>query len=130
MKQKMRLSNDQASFLNTLSKARKTSTPNTLQESKVLLYHWGDEIFKAQCVFWYVDGQPLRQEIQDALGNWVVPVSPFSGDILLQRGIERGQQFGAILRKAEAIWISRDFPTASQERDAILNEAIAAVQGA
>ncbi|MDP2621280.1 MAG: CCA tRNA nucleotidyltransferase [Hyphomicrobiales bacterium] len=58
--------------------------------------------------------------------RWRVPELPWRGADLRQRGIKGGPHVGTILRAAEERWIACGFPTAKEELDVLIEEAIAA----
>ncbi len=52
-------------------------------------------------------------------------VSPFTGEILIKRGIAPGPELGEIIRRAEELWMDADFPSEPQRLTMILTEAMA-----
>jgi poly(A) polymerase len=51
-------------------------------------------------------------------------VSPFTGNMLLKRGVPQGRKMGEIIQRAEESWMAADFPSSGDQLAAFLNEAI------
>ena len=51
-------------------------------------------------------------------------LSPFTGEILLKRGLSPGRQIGDIIRRAEEAWMDADFPTEPATLSHILHDSI------
>lgn len=66
----------------------------------------------------------IRSEYYAAIGG-APTVSPFTGDMLIRRGVQPGRMMGDIIRRAEDGWMDADFPAAPDRLQIILNEAIA-----
>lgn len=61
------------------------------------------------------DWEPFDRDIAVRhLGSWEVPVFPFSGGMLVERGIRRGPEVARVLRLVEDQWIAERFPDASR----------------
>lgn len=69
-------------------------------------------------------GYSIAPELFGAIGS-APTVSPFTGDILMKRGIEPGRRMGEIIRRAEELWMDADFPGAPERLNAILNDTMA-----
>ena len=50
--------------------------------------------------------------------------SPFTGNMLLKRGVAEGRKIGEMIQRAEEAWIAADFPSDSAQLNGFLNEAI------
>jgi poly(A) polymerase len=51
-------------------------------------------------------------------------MSPFTGSMLLKRGVPQGRKIGEIIQRAEESWMAADFPSDARQLNAFLNEAI------
>ncbi|MCX8504871.1 MAG: CCA tRNA nucleotidyltransferase [Beijerinckiaceae bacterium] len=51
-------------------------------------------------------------------------MSPFTGSMLLKRGVPQGRKIGEIIQRAEESWMAADFPSDAGQLNAFLNEAI------
>ena len=51
-------------------------------------------------------------------------MSPFTGSMLLKRGVPQGRKIGEIIQRAEESWMAADFPGDAGQLNAFLNEAI------
>ena len=51
-------------------------------------------------------------------------MSPFTGSMLLKRGVPQGRKVGEIIQRAEESWMAADFPSDAGQINAFLNEAI------
>jgi len=51
-------------------------------------------------------------------------MSPFTGSMLLKRGVPQGRKIGEIIERAEESWMAADFPSDAGQLNAYLTEAI------
>ena len=66
----------------------------------------------------------IGAELFSAVGG-APTISPFTGEILLKRGVEPGRQMGEMIRRAEEMWMDAGFPTEPDQLNSILGNAIA-----
>jgi poly(A) polymerase len=51
-------------------------------------------------------------------------LSPFTGNMLLKRGVPQGRKIGEMIQRAEESWMAADFPSDADQLNSFLNEAI------
>jgi poly(A) polymerase len=56
--------------------------------------------------------------------TWAVPRLPFTGKALLAKGLVAGPAVGAVLQAFEQAWIAADFPSNTDDQQALLAEAL------
>ncbi|MGC5797621.1 CCA tRNA nucleotidyltransferase [Sphingomonas sp. NFX23] len=71
-----------------------------------------------------VDRLLIAGEDVSAIKNWTPPAFPFSGGALVERGLRKGPDVAAMLRRVETQWISEGFPRA--ERVAVIADGLVA----
>ena len=100
------------------------------KERKHALYRMGEQTFGDRVLAtWARRGAAADDAGWTALyrlpERWRPPVLPWRGADLRRRGIKGGPKVGEILRAAERCWIERGFPSAQNELDELIEEAIA-----
>jgi poly(A) polymerase len=104
------------------NKARKrlasAATPWAQEDPHALAYEIGTE--------GSVDRLLLAGRAADAatIASWPVPRLPLGGGALIERGVARGPEVAATLRRIERLWIERGFP-AGDAFDKLVDEALA-----
>ena len=68
-------------------------------------------------------GYVVEPSLFEAAGG-APTLSPFTGEILLKRGLSPGRQIGEIIRRAEEAWMDADFPTEPATLGHILHDSI------
>ncbi|KQN31363.1 polynucleotide adenylyltransferase [Sphingomonas sp. Leaf34] len=71
-----------------------------------------------------IDRLLIAGEDVAAIKDWTPPVFPFSGGALVERGLRKGPDVAAMLRKVETQWIVEGFPDAARV-GAIADEMVA-----
>jgi poly(A) polymerase len=71
-----------------------------------------------------VDRLLIAGEDVSAITDWTPPAFPFSGGALVERGLRKGPDVAAMLRRVETQWISEGFPGA--ERVAVIADGLVA----
>jgi poly(A) polymerase len=71
-----------------------------------------------------VDRLLVAGEDVSAIKDWTPPAFPFSGGALVERGLRKGPDVAAMLRRVETQWITEGFPDA--ERVAIIADELVA----
>ncbi|RZM33607.1 MAG: CCA tRNA nucleotidyltransferase, partial [Sphingomonas sp.] len=71
-----------------------------------------------------IDRLLVAGEDISAVRDWTPPAFPFSGGALVERGLRKGPDVAAMLRRVETQWIAEGFPDA--ERVAIIADAMVA----
>jgi len=71
-----------------------------------------------------VDRLLIAGEDVSAIKDWTPPAFPFSGGALVERGLRKGPDVAAMLRRVETQWISEGFPGA--ERVAVIADGLVA----
>ena len=71
-----------------------------------------------------VDRLLIAGEDVSAIKDWTPPAFPFSGGALVERGLRKGPDVAAMLRRVETQWISEGFPRA--ERVAVIADGLVA----
>ncbi|MDQ2893559.1 MAG: CCA tRNA nucleotidyltransferase, partial [Pseudomonadota bacterium] len=70
-----------------------------------------------------VAGEPVA-----AIADWAPSALPIGGGALVERGLTRGPDVAAVLRRVETRWVGEDFPDAARV-DQLADEEVAAVLG-
>ncbi|WP_375420357.1 CCA tRNA nucleotidyltransferase [uncultured Sphingomonas sp.] len=72
-----------------------------------------------------IDRLLLAGEPVDPLRDWAPPAMPIGGGALVARGLRKGPEVAATLKKIETVWIAEGFPDAARV-DQLADEAVAA----
>jgi poly(A) polymerase len=129
LKERLRLSNAEADRLTELGQALTRlsgfARPIGVLPIRKLAFRLGRRtVLEALGIDAARRGYLIAPELFAAIGS-APTVSPFTGDILIKRGIEPGRQMGDIIRRAEELWMDSDFPGAPERLNAILNDTMA-----
>lgn len=101
------------------------------RQARVLVYHFGARAFRDGALIAMARiGEAAEADYdswQSALAladNWHVPDFPITAQQLIDAGLAPGPDLGAALKRAEALWIERDFPIDDLSLAAIRQEAV------
>ena len=120
LKDRLRLSNDEAARIEGMAKAPALSLKLRPVEQRALLYKLGDVAWRDTVFLSWARGRgslrdPRWQKLVDLPLQWPIPKFPVTGKDLLAIGIASGPPMGKMLRKIERHWIAQDFvPTREQ----------------
>ncbi len=124
LKEKLRLSNQEAARIEGMLGAMPPSPASSPHEQRVALYRMGAETWRdAASLAWARSKAPLDDQgwkrLRRLPDRWPIPVMPISGKDLLEAGLSAGPEMGNILRRLEDHWISSDF---KPDKNALLKQ--------
>lgn len=124
----LRLSNaENAVRANALEASPQMKTGADDHTVRVLTYRLGRDVFVDACALAMATGRIDLEEyhrIISVFEAWRTPPAPFSGQDVLERGVEAGPAVAKVLKAAEDRWIEEDFPSPDRAQ-AILDRAVA-----
>jgi len=88
--------------------------------AKALVYRAGSTVA--------IDRLLIAGEDVSAVKDWTPPAFPFSGGALVERGLRKGPDVAAMLRRVETQWIVEGFPDAARV-GAIADDMVAGALG-
>ena len=114
LKEKLRLSNDEASRLDALAAAPALSPALREKEQRALLYRLGPTCFADAVRLSFAHSRAAAGDRKWAWlvslpSRWQAPKFPLSGKDLLDKGMPAGPELGRALQQAEDFWIAGDF---------------------
>ena len=120
LKERLRLSNDEADRLDALSKAPILNPTVSEQSQRKLLYYMGAQSWTdAVTVAWARSSSPRTRKSWNAVLNlprvWPIPKFPVNGKDAIAAGLKPGPKMGATLRQLEDWWVARDFAPTRDE---------------
>jgi poly(A) polymerase len=117
LKERLRLSNSDASRISNLTAAPELSPKFNPAEQRVILYQIGVAAWlDAVHVAWARSHAKLKwQELLDLPEHWPVPKFPVTGKDLLAAGIGSGPALGDMLQQLEDWWVASDFKPTREE---------------
>lgn len=120
MKERWRLSNDEARRLEAMVSGPAPRPGLRLPEQRVILYQIGRQAWcDAVRIGWARSvaalDDPAWQALLDLPEHWQVPSFPVSGRDLLALGLAPGPALGEALRRLEDWWMASDFAPGRQE---------------
>lgn len=120
LKERLRLSNEEAERIHNARNAMPPSPALRPPEQRRVLYHLGAETWRdAVRLAWARSRAPLADRAWKRLVNlpdrWPIPKLPITGRDLLAAGQTTGPGLGAALRTAEDWWVASDFEASKEE---------------
>jgi len=120
LKEKLRLSNEEAARLEALAAAPRLSPALREKEQRAILYRLGPACFAdaAQTSFAHSRagaGDRKWARLFTLPARWQAPKFPLSGKDLLDKGMASGPQLGQALQHAEDYWLAGDFAATKAE---------------
>jgi poly(A) polymerase len=114
LKERLRLSNDEASRISALMNAPEISPHLRLTEQRAMLYSvgettWRDAVHLAFAKSKAKLGDAKWQSFLDLPTQSPAPKFPVTGKDLLAAGVASGPAMGAVLRQLEDWWVASDF---------------------
>ncbi len=114
LKEKLRLSNQEAARIEAVATPRLLFPAITLRGQRMLLYRMGAEVWRdAVNVAWAWSRAPVDdakwRRMLHLPDRWPIPILPINGRDLVAAGFKAGPELGDTLRQLEDWWISSDF---------------------
>ncbi|MBG1230954.1 CCA tRNA nucleotidyltransferase [Aestuariivirga litoralis] len=123
LKEKLRLSNDEAQRIEGLMASPELKSDFTAKEARAKLYEMGVQAWRDAVQLSWAKGRAGKADkawskLLKLPDDWPVPSLPISGKDLLAKGFGPGPDLGQVLKQAEAHWVASDFKAT---RDELLN---------
>lgn len=120
LKERLRLSNDEAARMEALAAAPTLSPKLREREQRALLYQLGERCWSDAVALAFARDRGSNHATQwrkmaRLPTRWPLPKLPISGKDLLARGVSAGPNLGAALRWAEDYWVASDFKASAEE---------------
>jgi poly(A) polymerase len=130
LKEKLRLSNDEASRLEALAAAPVISPALREMEQRALLYRLGPTCFADAARLSFAHSRAAVGDRKWARlfklpARWQAPRFPLSGKDLLDQGMASGPRLGQALQQAEDYWVAGDFAATKAELLTYIESTIA-----
>jgi len=124
LKDKLRLSNNDAGRIEEMLPVTPPTPELKPREQRVALYRMGTEVWRdAVRLAWARSKAPLDdakwKRLLRLVDRWPIPSLPVTGKDLLAAGLKAGPELGETLRRLEEGWIHADFKPG---RDALLKQ--------
>ena len=129
LKERLRLSNDQAARIVGLINAPKPSPKLSARERRALLFKIGVQTWQDACALAHAQS---RNAVSDGrwlalvrlADQWPIPVLPINGKDLLAQGVAAGPRLGKLLEQAQEFWIAADFKPSREDLLAYLESVM------
>jgi len=123
LKDKLRLSNEEAARIDALIVAPDVKSTLGAKEARAQLYDLGAQAWRDAVQISWAKSRAAKTDREWARlvklpDDWATPTLPLSGKDLLAKGFEPGPDLGQALKRAETHWIASDFKAT---RDELLN---------
>jgi poly(A) polymerase len=118
LKERLRLSNDEAERLERMSSLPHLSPALQDAERKRVLYHLGAAAWRDAVHLSRADSNSNTEDWHGLLhlaDQWTIPVFPLKGGDLVSAGIASGPKLGQVLAALEDWWVASDFMPSKQD---------------
>jgi poly(A) polymerase len=120
LKEKLRLSNEEATRIESLIAAPQLSPKLMAKERRALLFMMGKGAWLDACALAHAQSPAALQNdnwlaLRNLPNTWTIPTLPIGGKDLLAQGIPAGPKLGMLLQLAQDYWMAGDFLASREE---------------